>query len=75
MPHSPYFGPGYHATVQLMAARSECELFEHLYIKADAYPDPSIPLPKDGKVSVPDKPGIGFEPDPDVIARYSILGN
>jgi len=72
MPHAPYFGPGYHATVQLMAAREECELFEHLYIKADAYPDPSIPLPQFGQVIVPDKPGIGFEPDPDVIARYSV---
>lgn len=73
MPHSPYFGPGYHATVQLMAARSECELFEHLYIEADAYPDPTIPLPQRGRVTVPDKPGIGFEPDPDVIARYSVV--
>ena len=72
MPHSPYFGPGYHATVQMMAAREECELFEHLYIEAEAYPDPTIPLPLHGQVHVPDKPGIGFEPDPDVIARYSV---
>ncbi|MBX2886336.1 MAG: mandelate racemase/muconate lactonizing enzyme family protein, partial [Granulosicoccus sp.] len=72
MPHSPYFGPGYHATVQLMAARDECDLFEYLYIKPEAFLDSSIPLPLQGQVTVPDKPGIGFEPDPDVISRYSV---
>jgi len=72
MPHAPYFGPGYHATVQMMAARDECELFEHLYITAEAYLDPSIPLPTNGNVTVPDKPGIGFEPDPELINRYQV---
>ena len=72
MPHSPYFGPGYHATVQLMAARKECELFEYLYITPEAWLDPSIPLPVNGRIAVPDKPGIGFEPDPDVLARYAV---
>lgn len=72
MPHSPYFGPGYHATVQLMAARNECELFEHLYIEPEACLDPTIPLPDNGIVTVADKPGIGFEPDTDIIARYTV---
>ena len=70
MPHSPYFGPGYHATIQLMAARTECELFEYLYIEPEAWLDPSIPLPINGAIEVPDKPGIGFEPDPAVLSRY-----
>ena len=71
MPHSPYFGPGYHATMQLMAARTECELFEYLYIEPEAWLDPSIPLPVNGNIAVPDKPGIGFEPDPAVLTRYA----
>ncbi|WP_420405007.1 mandelate racemase/muconate lactonizing enzyme family protein [Nisaea sp.] len=72
MPHAPYFGPGYWATLQLMAARGICEQFEHLYIAPDAYLDPSIPLPENGMVAVPDRPGIGFEPDPAVLDRYRI---
>ena len=72
MPHSPYFGPGYHATVQLMAARFECELFEHFYINPEAYIDPTIPLPIDGFIAVPDKPGIGFQPDDDVMRQYLV---
>ena len=72
MPHAPYFGPGYWATIQLMAAREICEQFEHLYIEPAAYLDPEIPLPFAGEVQVPDRPGIGFEPDMDVIERFRL---
>ncbi|UUX50139.1 mandelate racemase/muconate lactonizing enzyme family protein [Nisaea acidiphila] len=72
MPHAPYFGPGYWATLHLMAARRNCEQFEHLYIEPAAYLDPSIPLPEKGTVAVPDRPGIGFEPDPAVLDRFRV---
>jgi L-alanine-DL-glutamate epimerase-like enolase superfamily enzyme len=71
MPHSPYFGPGYWATVQLMAARPVCEQFELYYVEPEAYIDPSIPLPRNGQVVVPDKPGLGFEPDPALLKKYA----
>jgi L-alanine-DL-glutamate epimerase-like enolase superfamily enzyme len=72
MPHAPYFGPGYWASVQLMAARENTEQFEHFYIKPEAYLDADIPLPRDGRVLVPDKPGIGFEPNPELLERYRV---
>lgn len=72
MPHSPYFGPGYHATAQLMAARDCCELFEYLYIEPEAWLDPRISLPRNGAVSVDTRPGIGFKPDPGVLSRYLV---
>jgi len=72
MPHAPYFGPGYFATAQVMAARANAGLFEHLYINLEASPGRSIPLPVDGNVIVPDGPGIGFEPDPAVMAKYRV---
>ena len=53
-----------------MAARNICEQFEHFYIAPENYLDANIPLPKDGYVQVPDKPGIGFEPDPELLERY-----
>lgn len=71
MPHAPYFGPGYWATVQLMAARPVTGLFEFLYIEPEAWLAPNIPLPKDGKVQVPTSPGLGFEPDPALLKRYA----
>jgi L-alanine-DL-glutamate epimerase-like enolase superfamily enzyme len=72
MPHSPYFGPGYWATLQLAAARSEIGLFEHLYISQEAVIDPSMPRPQNGQLAIPDVPGIGCTPDPKVIERYRV---
>lgn len=72
MPHSPYFGPGYWATAQVMAAKANAGLFEHLWIQPEAYLDPTIPLPQNGDVAIPDRPGIGFEPDPEVIERFRV---
>ena len=71
MPHAPYFGPGYWATVQLMAARPCCELLEFLYIEPEAWLDPSIPLPQAGMVTVPEGPGLGFNPDPALLQRFA----
>ncbi len=72
MPHSPYFGPGYWATVQVMAAKPNAELFEFFWIQPEAFIDPTIPKPADGAITVPDRPGIGFEPDPEVLAKYRV---
>ena len=72
MPHAPYFGPGYWATAQLIAAREECALFERFYIEPEAFCGHAIPLPKDGFIDVPDAPGLGFVPDEVVIKRYRL---
>lgn len=70
MPHSPYFGPGYWATLQLVALLSEPSLFEFLYVTTEAWIDPAIPLPKAGRLTVPQAPGLGFTPDPALIERF-----
>ena len=72
MPHAPYFGPGYWASIQLMAARDVCEQFEHLYIEPEAYLDIEVPLPVNGSISVPDRVGIGFEPNPELLEKYAV---
>ncbi len=72
MPHSPYFGPGYWATLQLAAARPEMALFEYLYIDMEAIIDESMPRPQKGQLAIPDRPGIGCTPDPKVIERYRV---
>ncbi|MEZ5654106.1 MAG: mandelate racemase/muconate lactonizing enzyme family protein [Burkholderiaceae bacterium] len=72
MPHAPYFGPGYWATLHLMAARDCCELFEFLYIDPQAWIDPNMPLPVQGRVPIPEGPGLGFLPDPELLARFAV---
>lgn len=72
MPHSPYYGPGYWATLQVAAARAEIGLFEYLYVTSDAVIDATMPRPRDGLLAIPDQPGIGCTPDLAIIERYRV---
>jgi len=72
MPHSPYFGPGYWATVHLVAARAELGLLEYLYVTPDAWLAGDIPRPSKGFITPPTGPGLGCEPDAAVLSRYRI---
>jgi L-alanine-DL-glutamate epimerase-like enolase superfamily enzyme len=73
MPHSPYFGPGYWATLHMVATLPEGALVEHLYIEPEASCGLAPPWPRDGALALPGGPGIGFEPDPAALARYRVL--
>jgi L-alanine-DL-glutamate epimerase-like enolase superfamily enzyme len=70
--HSPYFGPGYWASLQLASAIESFDLFEYLYVKPEASCGLHIPLPQKGTISIPDNPGIGFEPDFTIIEKYRV---
>ena len=70
-PHSPYFGPGLLATLQLLSLRDDATFVEIFYMKREAClwrgrtePDAN------GNVRVPDGVGLGYEPDRDVMERY-----
>ncbi|MBR1218274.1 mandelate racemase/muconate lactonizing enzyme family protein [Bradyrhizobium sp. U87765 SZCCT0131] len=72
MPHSPYFGPGYAATLQLAALQDDPGLFEFLYVTPEAWLDPAIALPRGGLLDVPSGPGLGFTPDPAILRRFQL---
>jgi L-alanine-DL-glutamate epimerase-like enolase superfamily enzyme len=75
MPHSPYFGPGLLATLHLLATLpDEClaEFFYYRRLEASLYGD--AVLASDGNMTVPDGPGLGLDPDPDVIREYRVAG-
>ena len=72
MPHSPYFGPGFPASLQLTAALPEGALFERLYVDLEASLYGDLIDAVDGNFRVPDGPGLGMEPDADVIAEYRV---
>ena len=72
MPHSPYFGPGFLATLQLMAARGEpggmIERY-HMDLEASLYGE--LVTPVKGRFVVPTGPGLGCDPDPEVLKTYA----
>ncbi|MEE2777509.1 MAG: mandelate racemase/muconate lactonizing enzyme family protein [Acidobacteriota bacterium] len=73
MPHSPYFGPGFLATLHLAQALPHPGLIERLFIEleADLYPG-GVYEPEGGLFGAPGGPGLGVEPDPDVIKTYRV---
>jgi L-alanine-DL-glutamate epimerase-like enolase superfamily enzyme len=71
MPHSPYFVPGYWATLQLLATAPGTPMLEYMYVQPEAFPGLDTPAPRDGRIAIPDTPGIGFQPDWNVIRTYA----
>ncbi|HUJ88082.1 MAG TPA: mandelate racemase/muconate lactonizing enzyme family protein [Burkholderiales bacterium] len=69
-PHSPYFGPGALATLHLLAALAEAERFEYFYLWAEASLYGALLEPKSGELPLPQGPGLGADPDAEVIRRY-----
>ena len=72
-PHSPYFGPGFLATLQLMSLRDDRSFVEVFHMKrAACLWRGRIDVDGSGNVAVPDGPGLGYEPDKEVMERYRV---
>lgn len=72
IPHSPYFGPGLLATLHLAAALAPETMIEYSYCELGANPLGDAIAVKNGRIAVPAGPGLGRDPDPDVVARYRV---
>ena len=71
IPHCPYFGPGFVASLHIAAAMPEHPLIEVLWLKMEGNPfDPWVSA-QDGKLAVPTAPGLGCDPDPAMLERYT----
>jgi L-alanine-DL-glutamate epimerase-like enolase superfamily enzyme len=68
-PHSPYFGPGALATLHLLAARDDAR-FEYFYLLPEGKLYGAALDPVGGALKLPDGPGLGFDPDPEVVRRF-----
>jgi len=72
IPHSPYFGPGFLATLQLMSVRDEgyIEVF-HMKRSACLWRG-RVDADANGDIAVPEGPGLGYEPDLNVMQQYRV---
>ncbi|HYG44861.1 MAG TPA: mandelate racemase/muconate lactonizing enzyme family protein, partial [Bordetella sp.] len=60
------FGPGYLASLHLIAAQQVEVSLERLYVELAHVPYArGVPI-KEGWVRVPDKPGLGADPEPEL---------
>ena len=72
VPHNAYFGAGYLASLHLAATVAPTAPFERLFIDLEANPYHDLVTAPDGYATVPDGPGLGRDPDPDLLARYRV---
>lgn len=73
MVHTFYDGPGLLASVHASAALGGPDaLVEWRYFDLEAQLYGDAIIPRNGRISVPQGPGLGLEPNPDVIRDYGI---
>lgn len=70
MPHSPYFGPGFFASLHLAAANPSVQALEYNFVQPDAWLADVEGLRSGDLIRVPQVAGLGFEPDVDVMNKY-----
>ncbi|MNJ02968.1 hypothetical protein D3C73_1631200 [compost metagenome] len=70
MPHSPYFGPGFFASLHLAAANPSVQALEYNFVQPDAWLADVEGLRNGDLISVPQEAGLGFNPDFDVMSKY-----
>lgn len=71
-PHSPYFGPGYLATLHVLATKQRESAIERFYCDLGMMPFERTIRVVDGVIAVPDGPGLGADPEPELIERYRV---
>ena len=69
VPHSAYFGPGLLASIHVIAAMSREPLVERFYCDFADNPLGDAIHPKNGRIAVPQGPGLGLDPDPRLIEK------
>ncbi len=71
--HSPYFGPGLLATLHLTGALLDDAPIEYGYCRLDASPFAEAIAVRDGMIALPQQPGLGADPDPDVLREFAVV--
>lgn len=72
VPHNAYFGAGYLASLHVGAALAPESPFERLFIDLQEDPYGGMLSAVDGRVMVPTGPGLGRDPDLDVLRKYLV---
>jgi L-alanine-DL-glutamate epimerase-like enolase superfamily enzyme len=72
MPHTFYHGPGLLAALHVTAALGTPDsMIEWRHSGLEAYPCGGAVTPEHGRIAVPQAPGLGAGPDPDVLRAFA----
>ncbi|PZW45646.1 L-alanine-DL-glutamate epimerase-like enolase superfamily enzyme [Humitalea rosea] len=70
VPHAAYFGPGYLATLHALAAKPKESAIERFFCDLGLMPYAATVPVINGWVQVPDGPGLGAEPELELLERF-----
>lgn len=71
VPHCTYFGPAALATMHILSTVAATPVLERFYCTLEASPFGDALIARDGRVRLPEEPGLGADPDPQLLARYA----
>ena len=72
-PHAAFFGPGYLATLHVLAAHAHEVAIERIVCDLGFVPyHATVPL-RDGRFDLPDGPGLGADPEPELLASAFVV--
>jgi L-alanine-DL-glutamate epimerase-like enolase superfamily enzyme len=72
VPNAFYVGPGYLAAVHCMAAKEKASPLERLFADLGGTPYAKTVPVIDGGIDVPDAPGLGADPEAELIERFGV---
>ena len=72
VPHNAYFGAGFLASLHCNAALAPDAPFERLFLDLEASPYHDLVMAENGRVKMPEGPGLGRDPDMEVMRRYLV---
>ena len=71
IPHAPYFGPGFLASLQVISALLPESIIERLYTNLESDPYNGVSIPNsDGVIKIPEGPGLGLDPDITILDQF-----
>jgi D-galactarolactone cycloisomerase len=72
VPHCPYFGPGLLASLHIASTFMDETMIEYSFADLGASPLGDAIAVRNGRIAIPNEPGLGRDPDPDVVKRYRV---
>jgi L-alanine-DL-glutamate epimerase-like enolase superfamily enzyme len=72
VPHSPFLGPALMAAIHVIASMPEEVICEHRFCDLAESPLGDAVVARNGRLSVPTTPGLGFEVDQRILEKYRV---
>jgi len=72
VPHMFYFGPGYLATLHCIACKERDVPLERMFADVAQVPYAKTVPDVNGAVEVPDRPGLGADPEDDLFTKFRV---